>query len=339
MRFGLFGGATAKRGQVSGDSQGYQGLVDIAVEVEDLGYHSLFLVEHHFSGTGQLSASLNMLSYLAALTKKIRLGTAVTVLPWHNPVLLAEQAASVDVLSGGRLDFGVGKGYRDIEYHGFNIDRQEALDMYDESMEVILKSWTSEERFDHKGKYWQFNDILVEPPTVQTPHPPFWSAAGTDESIARVAKSGFNVLFDNFASLERTAERMQVWRDTCAEIGRPFDPMQVGLTRWVNITNTPEEYEAAVEARERGVSRMFGKYGALPGQEARKAQPDTYADPDMSMDALIGNPDQIIDRLSLLESMGFEYLLILMPDSIEPLRRFAQEVMPAFEKRAANAAQ
>ncbi|MGY8955424.1 MAG: LLM class flavin-dependent oxidoreductase, partial [Alphaproteobacteria bacterium] len=114
---------------------------DYIVEAEDLDYHSVFLVEHHFTGFGQVSASLNLLTYLAARTQRMRLGTAVVVLPWHNPVLLAEQAATVDLLSGGRLDFGVGKGYRANEFHGFNVKADEAQELFLESLEVIRRAW------------------------------------------------------------------------------------------------------------------------------------------------------------------------------------------------------
>ena len=333
MKFGIFGGATAKRGEETLDSQGYGTLIDTVLEAEDLGYHSVFLVEHHFSGSGQISASLNLLTYLAAKTSNIRLGTAVTVLPWHNPVLVAEKAASVDLMSGGRLDFGVGKGYRDLEFEGFCVPRDEAPARYEESVDVIVKSWTSDERFDHDGEYWQFKNIVVEPPTIQKPHPPLWTAAGTDDSVARVARSGFSVMFDQFASFERTAERMAVWRNTCAEIGRPFDPMAVALARGVEITHTDAEYEAALALRESRTARMFGAYGPLPGQETR-AQPESFADPTLSKDALIGNPDQVMAYLALLQSMGFEYILILLPERIETLRSFAREIMSQFETTA-----
>ena len=331
MKFGLFGGAVAKKKADTADSQGYDGFVDLIVEAEKLGYESLFMVEHHFTGGGQVSASLNLLTYIAAKTEKIRLGTSVTVLPWHNPVLLAEQTATLDLLSGGRLDFGVGKGYRDMEYKGFCVPREEALERYQESVDVIKKSWTSEERFSHDGKYWQFEDIIVEPYTVQEPHPPLWTAAGTDESIASVAKSGMNVLFDQFASFQRTNERLQVWKEACNNSGRDFNPLQVGLARGLTITLTEDEYQDALKKRDVRVTKMIEKFGALPGLE--KSEPESYSDPilDMEEAALIGDPDTIITRLKLLEDMGFEYILILIPDSIETLKIFAEEVIPEFD--------
>ena len=132
MRFGLFGGATAKPTQETTDSRLYGDFVDYVCEAEALGFHSVFLVEHHFTGMAQVSASLGLLTYLAGRTSRIRLGTAVTVLTWHNPVLLAEQAATLDLVSGGRFDFGIGRGYRQNEFKGFGIPIDEANARYDE---------------------------------------------------------------------------------------------------------------------------------------------------------------------------------------------------------------
>src|ERR1700745_257001 len=125
MRFGLFGSAQARRaGPDTDSSQGFREFIENNVEAEALGYHSTFLVEHHFTGFGQVSASLSLLTWVAAKTSTLRVGTAVLVLPWHNPVLVAEQAATIDLLSGGRLDFGVGKGYRHNEFAGFCVDME-----------------------------------------------------------------------------------------------------------------------------------------------------------------------------------------------------------------------
>src|SRR5512133_3476441 len=183
MRFGLFGSAQAKRPEpgteLTDSNQGFREWIDNNVEAEALGFHSTFVVEHHFTGFGQVSASLNLLTWLGARTSTLRLGTAVLVLPWHNPVLLAEQAATLDLLSGGRLDFGVGKGYRYNEFAGFCVPMDQAEARFDESLEVILKAWTSDERWSHRGKYWQFDNVLVEPPPASKPHPAIWMGAAS----------------------------------------------------------------------------------------------------------------------------------------------------------------
>ena len=124
MRFGLFGGAVAKRGDETADSQGYRKFIDLVVEAESLGFHSIFLVEHHFSGSGQVSSSLNLLSYLAARTSAIRLGTALRC---FRGTPGADRGAGGDRRSAVRrpVGFGVGKGYRDIEFEGFRIPKEE----------------------------------------------------------------------------------------------------------------------------------------------------------------------------------------------------------------------
>ena len=123
MKFGLFGGAQAVPGEVVTEAAlGYHEFGEYIQAAEKHGYSSAWLVEHHFTGFSQLSATLNYISYLSGITSKIRLGSAVVVVPWHNPILLAEQVATIDQLSKGRYDFGIGRGYRANEFHGFGLE-------------------------------------------------------------------------------------------------------------------------------------------------------------------------------------------------------------------------
>ena len=246
MRFGIFGSAQARRGGPDVDSGvGFREFVDYNVEAESLGFCSTFLVEHHFTGFGQISATLNLLTFIAARTTTLRLGTAVIVLPWHNPVLLAEQAATLDLLSQGRLDFGIGMGYRYREFAGFCVPMEEAAERFDESLEVILKAWTSDAPWSHRGKYWQFDDVVVEPPTAQKPHPPLWMGAGSAESIKKVAAQGYKLLLDQYASIGEIGERIALFKSEVEALGQTFDPMSVGVTRSLNVVMTKAEYEKA----------------------------------------------------------------------------------------------
>src|SRR5438552_2275652 len=195
MRFGIFGSAQARRGGPDVDSgAGFKDFVEYNIEAESLGFHSSFLVEHHFTGFGQVSATLNLLTWVGARTTTLRLGTAVITLPWHNPVLLAEQTATIDLMSGGRLDFGIGQGYRHNEFAGFCIPMDEADERFEESLAVLRKAWTSDTPWSHRGKYWRFDNVVVEPPTAQKPHPPLWMGGGRPVSIKRVAE---NVLLNS----------------------------------------------------------------------------------------------------------------------------------------------
>src|SRR5262245_47196742 len=165
MQFGIFGSAQANSNDLPPETgQGFRDYLDYAAEAEALGFHSSFLVEHHFTGWNQVSATLMLQTALAMRTTTLRLGSAVIVLPWHNPVLLAEQAATLDAISAGRFDFGIGKGYRHSEFHGFRIPPEEAEPRFDEAVEVLVKSFVSRHRFSHRGRFWEFDDIVVEPP-------------------------------------------------------------------------------------------------------------------------------------------------------------------------------
>jgi alkanesulfonate monooxygenase SsuD/methylene tetrahydromethanopterin reductase-like flavin-dependent oxidoreductase (luciferase family) len=333
MRFGLFGSATARHGGPDVDSgQGYRQFVEYNVEAEALGYHSTFLVEHHFTGFGQVSASLALLTWVAAKTKTLRLGTAVLVLPWHNPVLLAEQAATIDLLSGGRLDFGVGKGYRHGEFAGFCLPMEEADARFNESLDVILKSWTSKQRFSHSGKFWRFDDIIVEPPTAQKPHPPMWMAAGNPDSIRQVAERGFNLLLDQFASFETVAERIATFKAAVEARGRAFDPMDVGVARAFYVAKDQADKEAALERRLEAQRRLAAASNAPDGTKS-KASIMAFSDTREASEesALYGTPDEIARKLENLHALGVGYVLLNGGGPAQDsLRRFAREVMPAF---------
>jgi alkanesulfonate monooxygenase SsuD/methylene tetrahydromethanopterin reductase-like flavin-dependent oxidoreductase (luciferase family) len=331
MRFGIFGSAQAVRGGPDVDSGlGFRQFVELNVEAEALGYHSSFVVEHHFTGFGQISATLNLLTWVGARTTTLRLGTAVLVLPWHNPVLLAEQAATIDLLSDGRLDFGVGRGYRHNEFAGFCIPMEEADERFEESLAVITKAWTSDARWSHQGKFWRFEDVVVEPPTRQKPHPPIWMGAGSPASIKRVAARGFNLLLDQFAPFEQIGERIALYKSEVEAAGGTFDAMRVGVTRSVNVVTTAAEREKAVEAR-MAARRRTEELAQIPGGR-NQASIMSYSDTREAAEesALYGTPDEIMAKLGALRALGADYVLINSAGGIAALRRFATEVMPAF---------
>jgi alkanesulfonate monooxygenase SsuD/methylene tetrahydromethanopterin reductase-like flavin-dependent oxidoreductase (luciferase family) len=328
MQFGLFGGARTKRSVGLEDSQGYQSFIDYVTEADRLGLKQLFMVEHHFTGQGQVSASMTVLAYLAARTQHIRLGTAVVVLPWHNPVLIAEQAATLDLLTGGRFDFGVGKGYRKSEFDGFCIPMDEAGERFDEAMEIIRKAWTTEGRFSHHGKRWHYDNIVVEPEPLQRPHPPLWLAAGSHDSIRRAAREGYNLLLDQLAQTDQIIQRIAIFREECARIGRAYDPLMVATARPLQMIHQESERTAAYETRKRVLSTI--------GDLARDKLADRVEDDTAS---LLGMPDEVIARLKELEAGGATNILLVDPNaSVANLRAFAREVMPAFNAQRSAAA-
>jgi alkanesulfonate monooxygenase SsuD/methylene tetrahydromethanopterin reductase-like flavin-dependent oxidoreductase (luciferase family) len=334
MRFGIFGSAQAKRGGPDVDSgSGFRDFVEHNVEAEALGYQSSFVVEHHFTGFGQISATLNLLTWVGARTSTLRLGTAVMTLPWHNPVLLAEQAATLDLLSNGRVDFGIGQGYRHNEFAGFCVPMEEAEERFEESLAVMLKAWTSDAPWSHHGKYWHFDAVVVEPPTAQKPHPPIWMGAGRPASIKKVADYGFNLLLDQFAPIAEIGERIALFKSEVEARGRVFDPMSVAVTRSVHVVTTPEERQKALETRLAARLRMDKLAQRPDGQN--KASIMSYAHTLEAADAgaLYGSPDEVAAKLQTLRDVGAEYVLInTATGGRQSLRRFAREVMPAFSR-------
>ena len=338
MRFGLFGAAQAQRGGPDVDSAaGFNDYIEYLIEAEALGYHSSFIVEHHFTGFGQVSATLNLLSWVGAKTSTLRLGTAVLVLPWHNPVLLAEQAATVDLLSGGRLDFGIGKGYRHNEFAGFRIPMEQAGARFEESIDIITRAWTSNERFSFWGDYWSFDDIIVEPPTHQKPHPPFWQGAGHAESIRKVAARGHNLLLDQFASIEETIHRFNTYKAAMLGNGFGFDPSQVGVARAFFVADTEAEKQAAVDRRITAQRRLHAISQRPDGNNTASIMAFSDTREASEESALYGTPDEICGKIERLRAQGVDYILLNGGGtSRQNLRRFAKEVMPHFRTEMAS---
>src|ERR1700726_4917677 len=332
MRFGIFGAAQAGSPRPGGPmGQGFHDFFDFNIEAEALGYHSTFLVEHHFTGWNQVSATLTLLTWLAARTTTLRLGTAVMVLPWHNPVILAEQAATLDLLSGGRLDFGVGKGYRYNEFTGFAIPLEEADARFEEALAVITKAFTSETPFSHRGKYWQFDNIVVKPPTAQRPHPPFWMGAGSPSSVRQVAERGYKMLLGQHSLADEILGQVAPFREDVEGRGRAFDPMHVAVARAVHILKNAADKEAALERRYQGHMRI-NALARRPDDETR-ARFKSYEEEaryESAESALFGTPDEIMRKLDALRQGGGEYVIINFGGSRENIRRFARDLMPAF---------
>jgi alkanesulfonate monooxygenase SsuD/methylene tetrahydromethanopterin reductase-like flavin-dependent oxidoreductase (luciferase family) len=251
-------------------------------------------------------------------------------LPWHNPVLLAEQAATVDLLSNGRLDFGIGQGYRHNEFAGFCVPMEEAEARFEESLEVLLRAWTADTPWSHRGKYWQFDNVVVEPPTAQKPHPPLWMGAGRPASIKKVAAYGYNLLLDQFAPIPQIGERIALFKAEVEARGRVFDPMSVAVTRSINVVTTAVEREKALETRlaaRRRMDRLAQRPDGL-----NTASMMSYADTLEAAEAgaLYGTPDEIAAKLQTLRDVGAEYVLLNSAGGPASLRRFAHEVQPAF---------
>jgi alkanesulfonate monooxygenase SsuD/methylene tetrahydromethanopterin reductase-like flavin-dependent oxidoreductase (luciferase family) len=212
-----------------------------------------------------------------------------------------------------------------------------AREKFEESIEIILKAWTSNEPFSHKGKYWTFNNIVVEPQSFRRPHPAVWMGAGNERSIRDVAQRGFNLLLGQYSSPADVGKNIAIFRDAVEAKGEKWDPMRVGVTRAFFVTDDPREREAALERRLANRMRQL-KLATTPDGRVLGGPDRADGDPvEINLNsAIYGPPDEIARKLEALRDAGAGYLLMNGGGSgggergRQSLRRFASEVMPAF---------
>src|SRR5215467_15136217 len=170
------------------------------IEIMDKGgFDAVWLAEHHFT-TFSVCPSVHMLGVLAAArTRRLRIGTAVSLAALYHPLRLAEEVALLDVLSGGRVNWGAGRGFERSEFEAFGIPGEESASRFHETVDIVLKAWTNE-KLTYQGKYYSYDGVEVLPKPVQAPHPPVWMAASSAPAIDWAASQGFSILMDPHCS-------------------------------------------------------------------------------------------------------------------------------------------
>jgi alkanesulfonate monooxygenase SsuD/methylene tetrahydromethanopterin reductase-like flavin-dependent oxidoreductase (luciferase family) len=214
---------------------------------------------------------------------------------------------------------------------------EEAEERFEEALAIIMKAWTSDAPWSHRGKHWRFDNVIVEPPTAQKPHPPIWMGAGRPASIKKVAGYGYNLLLDQFAPIETIGERIALFKSEVEAQGRVFDPMSVAVTRSINVVMTPEERAKAVEARLAARLRVDKLAQRPDGNNQASMMSYAHTLEASEASALYGSPEEIAAKLKTLRDLGAEYVLINSAGGRESLRRFAREIMPAFAGAAVTA--
>ncbi|MGY9106334.1 MAG: LLM class flavin-dependent oxidoreductase, partial [Alphaproteobacteria bacterium] len=167
--------------------------VELAQAADEMGFESIWCAEHHFSTYGYLSRPLMFAVHLANQTKQIRIGSMVVVLPVHPPLIVAREIEPADLLSGGRLDVGLGRGYQSYEFERFGHDLKESRGRFDEGVDVLLKAFEGKP-FSYHGKHYDFDETSVYPLPVQQPRPPIWVVGQSKDSIDATLKRGFNLV-------------------------------------------------------------------------------------------------------------------------------------------------
>jgi len=223
---------------------------------EEQGYDGVWLAEHHFSRYGIGPAIHLTAAHLAARTSRIRIGTAVTILPFMHPIRVAEEIAMLDHLSGGRIDWGTGRGYQLHEFEGFGADIEKSHLVFREQLEIIRRAWTGE-RFSFEGDFFRFPELQVLPTPVQDPHPPIWVAALSPSTLEWAADQGYPILTDQFSPASRIEEMRPVYFERAARAGVDVDTVELPTLRQVYVGET------MAKAREEAAPGLLWYYRAL----------------------------------------------------------------------------
>ena len=315
---------------------------------EELGFHSAWLAEHHFSRYGLGSSSLVLAASMAAHTKTIRLGTAVLVPPLHHPVRLAEDTATVDSISGGRLDVGFGRGTAGYEYTGLNMDREESQERFQESIGVIQGLWTTPE-YSHHGRFYQVNQTTLVPPPVQKPHPPIYLAASrTEATLEYVASTGHALMVGVVQDTPDALDLCRRFVELSRKAGHNVPMSQIPFFRYFYVAET--EAEARKDSQDAlnwtldmtQWRRTFtvGSEVNLRLQDWRDTRSELPPSYDYLCEhrAIIGTPDQCVAKIKELQQQGIEYFGcnfsfggLEHEKLLRSMELFSKEVMPHFK--------
>jgi alkanesulfonate monooxygenase SsuD/methylene tetrahydromethanopterin reductase-like flavin-dependent oxidoreductase (luciferase family) len=268
-----------------------------------------------------------MATHVAARTRRLRIGLAVSLAAFYNPLRLAEEVALVDVLSGGRVNWGAGRGFDRKEFEAFGVPVAESSDRFRECVEIVLAAWR-DERLTHHGAFWNYDGVEVLPKPLQTPHPPVWLAATSQESIRRAAASGYDILQDPHSTNAEIGTKRAFYYETLRTHGFSAEGRVIPTARLLAVGATDREGE---ELARTGAAWTVASYA----NDVTRATPAPYRveglDPvERYMDDVIihGSPERVIDKLSeLRDTIGLDYLMCA-PLSHQSFMLFTEQVLP-----------
>jgi len=340
------------------DYEVYRNDLRLADQAEPLGFDSIWSVEHHFTPYTMVPDVVQFLTFMAGRTTKIELGTMVIVLPWHDPVRVAEQIAMLDLLSNGRIIIGFGRGAATVEYNGFRVPMEESRERFVEAAEVVVKALTNE-RFEHQGRFFQIPETSIRPRPFSHPERRLYGAAVSPDTAERMAKLGLGVLVAiPLYGWDAQAKDVQRHNEIMRRMGR--EPVPPIVSSFVYCAETEKE------AREGARQHMGGYWGAadahyhfsdghlknVKGYEHYGVIADNAktATPEQSVDGFVslqvaGTPDQCLEQIyGMRDKVGFDHFIAVfsyggMPAELvqRNMRLFAAEVMPKLQREEPQA--
>lgn len=348
MKFGYF--TLGDNHYANNSRTANQFVADITTEAlyaDELGMHSAWIGEHHFNSLGVLSCPDLVLAHIAARTKKIRLAPAVTVLPLHHPIRVAEQWATLDLLSNGRVDFAAGRGYDRREYLPFNVSFEENQSIFDEGLELVRALWAARDRITHKGKHYQFEDVRITPKPVQQPIPTY-VASFSKPSIELAARLGCGLVVAPFAAAMSFGGLKQVadlYNETCVKYGNKPGRLMCSYFTHFADNKAQEDAQRARQIRyykECVIPAFPGDPKTAPPsyryfiemvERLNKVRPEDLTENSV----LIGSSARIAETLKKVQAAGFAEVILYFNVGLKPhgqvkdeMARFMAEVAPQF---------
>jgi alkanesulfonate monooxygenase SsuD/methylene tetrahydromethanopterin reductase-like flavin-dependent oxidoreductase (luciferase family) len=319
---------------------------------EALGFDSVWLPEHHFAIYGMLGNPLLLAAAVAQRTTSMKIGTAVVVLPFQHPLRIAEDAATVDALSGGRLLLGVGRGYQPPEFHGFDVPQGRSSEMFEEGFQ-ILKRALSGEKVGYDGEFWKIDPpVEIYPKPLQKPHPPFYIASVSRRSLDVAARHKMSLLRSpQFSNLDNVAAAFNDYTGLLREYGH--DPAVLDQPVSIRVFVAPTDEDAKAETEHAlWFYRLLGTL--VPGAPGREEVPKGYEKYPMDPKALanltledvwergtaFGSPERVTEILKMyMRKLGVENFIIQMrigglehDKVMRSMDLFAEHVMPALRE-------
>src|SRR5688500_72008 len=275
MDFGLF--FLMQRDEQWTERAVYDSGLEQMLAAEAFGYQSVWIAEHHFNDYGLCPTPPVLAAFVAARTRTLRLGMGVSLLPLHHPVDLAESLAVLDVVSGGRLDVGIGRGGTLQDYQTFQSDRDDARARVEEGIALIQRSWSGEP-FDFKGRFHSAERLHVRPRPVQRPHPPLFIAANSEDSVLSAARLGLPTLSSFFVPVEELQRRRRLYRETARAAGRsePQTEELEGRCGGMRVVHVAPDRDAALRATEPPFMSYQRKMAVLRSDAAGGNVPDSF---------------------------------------------------------------
>ena len=284
--------------------------LDLMVAAEEMGFDRVWPAEHHFTEYGYCASPAVTIAAVAQVTKRVRLGSGVVVLPLNHPIRIAEDYALLDLMSDGRVDLGLGRGYQPLEFRRYGVEMSTTRQRFEEGLQIIQQAWMNG-RVDFHGKYYDFTDVPIRPQPLQKPHPPIWMPALSTGTFELAGRYGLNLMLGAVFGLtpELAVERREDYYRGLAAAGHSAADKQLGCLMMVYVADTMEqarrEFRDAVEWYFRTVAKYVAEEGAKPVESYEvysKFQEDVKnVDFDQLTEggsALVGSPDYVIEQIT-----------------------------------------